>query len=170
MTKFRLGDVLRAGRTVALVSTLVAALGTAAMAGDMAHSTKAGDILIENAFSRATLPNQPVAGAFMMLKNMGAADDRLIGGESDIAGRVEIHEMAMVGDVMKMRKLEDGLDIPAGEDVELKPGGYHIMFFDLTGPLKEGEMFEVTLEFAKAGQVVLPVMVMGKGAKSAHSH
>ena len=170
MTKLRMADVLCAGRTVALTSTLIATLGAAALAGDMAHVTKVGDIVIENAFSRETLPNQPVAGAFMMVKNMGNADDRLLGGESDIAGRVEIHEMAMVGDVMKMRKLDDGLEVPAGEEVELKPGGYHIMFFDLAGPLTEGEMFEVTLEFAEAGRVVLPVMVMGKGAKSAHSH
>ena len=162
--------MLRAGRSVALTTTLIAALGTGAMAGDMSHGVKAGDIVIENAFSRATLPNQPVAGAFMTLKNMGDTGDRLIGGESDIAGRVEIHEMAMVGDVMKMRKLDEGLDVPAGEAIELKPGGYHIMFFDLKGPLKEGETFDVTLEFAEAGRVVLPVMVMAKGAKTAHGH
>lgn len=170
MTQFNLNDVFRAGRSAAVTTALIASLGTAALAGDTARSTQAGDITIEQAFSRETLPNQPVAGAFMTVRNMGAASDRLIGGETEIAGRVEIHEMAMVGDVMKMRKLEDGLEIPAGQDVELKPGGYHVMFFDLTGPLKEGEMFEVTLEFAEAGKVVLPVMVMGKGAKSAQGH
>ncbi len=170
MTKLRLGDVFKAGRSVAVTTALIAALGSAAIAEGMKHATQVGDIMIEGAFARATLPNQPVAGAFMMLKNTGGVADRLISGETEIAGRVEIHEMAMVGDVMKMRKLDDGLEIPAGEDVELKPGGYHVMFFDLKGPLKEGEMFEVTLEFAEAGKVVLPVMIMAKGAKSAHKH
>ena len=168
--KIRLGDVLSAGRAVTLTTALIATLGTAAIAEGMKHSARAGDIMIENAFSRATLPNQPVAGAFMMLKNTGSEADRLIAAETDIAGRVEIHEMAMSGDVMKMRKLDDGLEIPAGEEVELKPGGYHVMFFDLTGPLKEGEMFEVTLEFAEAGKVTLPVMILAKGAKGMHNH
>lgn len=170
MTKLRLGEVLRAGRSVAITTAMIASLGTTALADGMKNSAKVGDIMIEGAFSRATLPNQPVAGAFMMLTNVGGGADRLIGGETEIAGRVEIHEMAMSGDVMKMRELADGLEIPAGETVELKPGGYHVMFFDLTGPLKEGEMFEVTLEFAEAGKVTLPVMIMAKGAKGAHKH
>ena len=170
MSTLKLRDVFRAGRTVAVAAALVTTIGTSALAEGMKHSAQAGDIMIEGAFSRATLPNQPVAGAFMMLKNMGDEADTLIAGETEIAGRVEIHEMAMSGDVMKMRELEDGLEIPAGAEVELKPGGYHVMFFDLKGPLEEGEMFEVTLEFAKAGKVTLPVMIMAKDAKGAHNH
>ena len=149
--------------TIATI-TLTAAL---ANAGDM-H--KAGDVMIEGAFSRATLPNQPVAGAFMRLKNTGDEADALIGGSTEIAGRVEVHEMAMSGDVMKMRELADGLEVPAGETVELKPGGYHIMLFDLKEPLVEGEVFEITLEFAKGGSVIVPFMIAKKGAKMAHSH
>lgn len=171
MSKIRLGDVLRFGRTAAMTGALVAALGTGAVADGMKHSAQAGDIMIEGAFSRATLPNQPVAGAFMMLKNMGDEADRLIAGETPIAGRVEIHEMAMSGDVMKMREIEGGLEIPAAETVELKPGGYHVMFFELTKPLEEGEMIEVTLEFEKGGKVTVPVMVGARDAKGMkHNH
>lgn len=166
MTTLRLGDILRFGRTAAITGLLVASMGVSAIAEGMQKPAQAGDIMIEGAFSRATLPNQPVAGAFMMLKNTGDDADRLIAGETPIAGRVEIHEMAMSGDVMKMRELEGGLEIPAGEMVELKPGGYHVMFFDLTQPLAEGEMFEVTLEFEKGGKVTLPVMVGPRDAKS----
>ena len=170
MTKVRLGGILRFGRVVAMTGVLVAAMGAVAVAEGMKNSGQAGDIMIEGAFSRATLPNQPVAGAFMMLKNTGDEVDRLIAGESPIAGYIEIHEMAMQGDVMKMRELEGGLEIPAGEMVELKPGGYHVMFFELTGPLVEGEMFEVTLEFEKGGKVTLPVKVGPRDAKGMMKH
>lgn len=111
-----------------------------------------------------------MAGAFFTLTNTGDTVDRLVGGTTKAAGRVEVHEMAMDGDVMKMRELENGLEVPPGETVELKPGGYHIMLFDLVGALKEGEMMEVTLEFAKAGTVTIPVMVQGKSAKTAQAH
>ena len=171
MSNLKVRDVLRFGRTAALTGALLASLGASALAEGMKHSVQAGDIMIEGAFSRATLPNQPVAGAFMVLKNMGDEMDTLIAGETPIAGRVEIHEMAMSGDVMKMRQLEDGLEIPAGETVELKPGGFHVMFFDLTQSLTEGEMIEVTLEFEKGGKVTVPIMVGARDADGAkHNH
>ena len=153
--------------TLAVVALAMSAMPLSA--GQMAEKTMAGEIAIEHAFSRETLPNQPVAGAFFTLTNSGENADRLIGGSTDIAGRVEIHEMAMDGDVMKMRELEGGLEVPPGETVELKPGGFHIMLFDLKEALVEGEMIKVTLEFAEAGTVTVPVMIQGKGAKSAHS-
>ncbi len=171
MSHLKFKDVLKFGRTAALAGALVASLGVSAMAEGMKYSAQAGDIMIEGAFSRATLPNQPVAGAFMMLKNMGTDADTLIGGETPIAGRVEIHEMAMSGDVMKMRELEGGLEIPAGEVVELKPGGFHVMFFELTQSLTEGDMIEVTLEFEKGGKVTVPVMVGARDADGMkHNH
>ncbi len=171
MTKTRLAEIYGLGRTAVLTGALVAAIGVSAVAEGMKHSAQAGDIMIEGAFARATLPNQPVAGAFMMLNNVGDEADRLVSGETPIAGRVEIHEMAMDGDVMKMREIEGGLEIPAGEMVELKPGGYHVMFFDLSQALVEGEMFEVTLEFEKGGKVTLPVMVGPRDAKGmTHNH
>ncbi len=130
-----------------------------------------GDIEIAAPFARATLPNQPVGGGFMTLTNSGAEADTLMAARSPAAGRVEIHEMAMQGDVMKMRALADGLPLPAGETVALEPGGYHIMFMDLAGPLAEGDSVEVTLTFEQAGDVTLTMPVRARDAGAmAHDH
>lgn len=125
-----------------------------------------GDLVLTAPFARATLPNQPVAGAFLQVTNNGTEDDVLIAVSSPVSERGEVHEMAMDGDTMRMRELADGLVIPAGETVELKPGGYHLMFMKLKEPLVEGEMVEATLEFQNAGSVTLPFAIMGKAAKS----
>lgn len=133
-----------------------------------------GDIEIANAFARATLPNAPVGGGFMTITNKGSGDDRLIGAASDVAGDVQVHEMALEGDVMKMRGLEDGVVLPAGETVTLAPGGLHVMFMGLEQPFVEGECVEVTLTFEKAGDVDLCLPIGGVAAEgadhSAHSH
>lgn len=131
------------------------------------HSTKHGDMMtyqvgsltISNVVAKATLPGQPVAGGYMKIANSGSEADRLIGGDAVFAGKVEVHEMAMEGDVMKMRPVEGGLEIPAGGEVILKPGGLHIMFMKLAEPLNEGEMRDVTLEFENAGKVDVKFMV-----------
>lgn len=127
----------------------------------------AGELTISYPFSRATLPNAPVAGGFFTVTNNGAEDDRLIGASSAVADHLEVHEMAMDGDVMRMRELKDGLPIPAGETVELKPGGYHIMFMGLNQPLVEGETVKVTLTFEKAGEVEIELSI---GAPNSKGH
>jgi len=126
-----------------------------------------GPLQISGGFSRATLPNAPVGGGFMTITNTGTEDDTLIGASSPVAGHMEVHEMAMQGDVMKMRELTDGLPIPAGQTVVLKPGGFHVMFMGLKQPLVEGETIMVTLKFAKAGEVEVPLVVgpVNAGAK-----
>ena len=132
-----------------------------------------GDINISLPFTRATLPNAPVAGGFLTIENTGAEPDRLISARSDIAGDTQIHEMAMQGDVMKMRPLADGLEIPAGKTVVLAPGGFHIMFMGLKQTLVEGETITVTLTFEKAGtvDVVLPIEAAAADAPTAeHAH
>lgn len=126
-----------------------------------------GDLTLTAPYSRATLPNAPVAGGFMTITNSGDADDRLIAASSEIAGRIEVHEMAMNGDVMVMSRLENGLSIPAGETVQLQPGGYHIMFMQLTGPLVEGEKVDVTLTFETAGDITVPLSVQAFNARAA---
>lgn len=143
--------------------------GDHAMGGTMAGTTSytVGDLTISHPFSRATLPNAPVAGGFFTVTNNGAEDDRLIGASSDVAGHLEVHEMAMEGDIMRMRELKDGLPIPAGETVELKPGGYHVMFMDLKQPLVQGEIVMVTLVFEKAGEIEIPLAI---GAPNAKGH
>jgi copper(I)-binding protein len=92
---------------------------------------------------RATVAQQKATGAFMQITS--AQDARLVEAKSPVAGVVEIHEMAMEKDVMRMRALPNGLDLPAGKTVELKSGGYHVMLMDLKQQMKEGETVPMTL-------------------------
>jgi copper(I)-binding protein len=131
-----------------------------------AEDIKAGDLVISQAWSRATPGGAKIAGGYLTIENKGAAPDRLIGGSGDIAGKVEVHEMSMNNGVMTMRPLDKGLAIEPGKTVKLAPGGYHLMMFDLKGPLKQGEKVPVTLEFEKAGKVKLSLEVQGVGAQA----
>lgn len=123
------------------------------------ETVSAGELELTAGFTKAMLPGQPVGGGFITITNKGGEDDKLVSATSDKAGEVQLHEMAMEGDVMKMRQLTDGIAIPAGETVELKPGGLHLMFFKVSEPFKEGETVNLTLTFEKAGavDVALPV-------------
>jgi hypothetical protein len=89
---------------------------------------------------------------YMRLVNAGQEPDRLVAARTEVAGVVEIHETRMEGEVIKMQHLPDGLEVPAGETVELKPGGYHLMLIDLQRDLEVGDKFEVVLEFEMAGE------------------
>ena len=127
-------------------------------------------IKIEDAYTRATVPGQQVAGGFMKIENKGVAD-QLISASSPVAAEVQLHEMAMDGNVMKMRQVKDIL-VPAGGAVELKPGGLHLMFMNIKAPLTAGETIPVKLKFAKAGEVEvkMPVNAMGAGHGGAMKH
>ena len=137
-----------------------------------AHEITVGSLTISDPFSRATPPSAPVAGGYMTITNNGSEPDRLIGGSALFAGPVEVHTMKMDGGVMKMRRLEDGLEIPAGGEVVLKPGSFHVMFRQLAEQLTEGELRTVTLVFEKAGEVSIEFIVEGLGATAIgeHSH
>ncbi len=126
-----------------------------------------GPLNISAPFTRATLPNAPVGGAYLTIENTGTEDDRLVSATTPVADTVQIHDMAMDGDVMKMRHLPDGLAIPAGETVTLAPGGLHIMLMNLRGKLVEGETLTMTLTFEKAGTVDVELPVLGTAAKQA---
>ncbi|CUX32831.1 MULTISPECIES: copper chaperone PCu(A)C [Agrobacterium] len=148
----------------------------AAHAGGHDHSAmdmdvvKAGSLEVSEGTTKAMLPGQPVGGGYVTIKNTGDSDDKLIGVESSSAGRAEIHEMAMVNDVMKMRKLDDGIVIPAGQTVELKPGGLHMMFFDVKKPFAEGDKVPVTLIFEKAGKVEIVLSAGAAKGGGDHQH
>lgn len=165
----RMNYLVAAAAAATLLASPIAYAGDMKAEGGMAKMEMAehqfGDLMLKAPFARATLPNQPVAGAFLTIANMGSEDDVLVAVSSPISERGEVHEMKMDGDTMKMRELADGLVIPAGESVELKPGGYHLMFMQLKEPLVEGEMVEMTLEFQNAGSITVPFAVMAKGAK-----
>ena len=135
-----------------------------ALAGSIqAQEAKVGSIKIENAYVRATAPGQPAAGAFMKIENSGTAD-QLVSASSPAAGEVQLHQMSMEGNVMKMGQVKD-IAVPAKGSVDLKPGGYHIMLMNIKAPLRAGETVPVKLKFAKAGEVEvkLPVNAVGSG-------
>lgn len=138
--------------------------------GQMQHGAapaatfKAGDLVIETPWLRATPQGAKVVGGYMTIVNNGKEPDRLVGGTLDNARRFELHEMRMVGDVMQMRPLPDGLEIKPGASVELKPGGFHIMGMDLQSPYTAGQTVKGTLTFAKAGAVAIEYKVAPIGA------
>ena len=142
-------------------AALFAVLGASAHAQEI----KAGDLVITQPWSRATPGGAKIAGGFLTIENKGTTPDRLVSGSGDVAGKVEIHEMAMNNGVMTMRPLDKGLAIEPGKTVKLAPGGYHLMLMDLKNPLKQGEKVPLELQFEKAGKVTVSLDVQGVGAQ-----
>lgn len=119
-----------------------------------AHEFEAGDLLIVHPWSRETPHGARVAAGYVKIVNRGPEADRLVDAAAEIGARTEIHEMSVdANGVMTMRPVAGGIEIPAGGEVELKPGGYHIMFMELTDAKKKGERFRGSLTFEKAGTV-----------------
>ncbi len=135
-----------------------------------AHGYKLGAITVDHPYARATLPGQPTGGAYLRFENRGPSD-RLVAVQTDIAQRVEMHDMKMEGDVMRMRQL-DAIEVPTNKAVALHPGGLHLMLIGLKAPLKEGERFAMTLKFEKAGEVKVEVTVdaVKTGEPRDHKH
>lgn len=148
--------------------TLAALVLASASAG--AHA----QVTVSDAWVRGTVPQQKATGAFMHIA--AEQDVRLIAGASPVAGVVEIHEMAMEGNVMKMRELKGGLPIAKGATAELKPGGYHVMLMDLKQTLKGGETVPVTLTLEDAAskktftrELMAPVKALGAAPSAPHA-
>ncbi|MFY9288816.1 MAG: copper chaperone PCu(A)C [Alphaproteobacteria bacterium] len=133
-----------------------------------AHSYKKGDIQIGHIWMRATPMGATTAAIYMPLSNAGQETDRLLGGSSPVAAKIEIHESLVVDGVMRMRKL-DALALEPRKPVSLKPRGLHLMVFGLKERLKEGEKIPLTLQFEKAGTVDVEVDVEAVG-KTAIEH
>lgn len=128
--------------------------GLALAAGQAAAAPpRAGTVQVTRAWVRALPPNAPVAGGFAAIGNVGDSADILLGASSDEAARVELHEVRHEAGVMRMRPLADGLPIPAGASVELKPGGYHLMFIAPVRAFAAGERVHATLHFQHAGAI-----------------
>ncbi|MGL4489981.1 MAG: copper chaperone PCu(A)C [Rhizobiaceae bacterium] len=174
---FPLLAIAVAGAVYLYYPQAMTSMGGHSMGHDMSHDMAAsaapektgatvtkGDITVSGSWTKAMLPSQPAGGGYLIIENKGAAADRLLSATSTVTTNLQIHEMAMEGDVMKMRELPDGLEVPAGGKVELKPGGFHLMFMDMTKGFKEGETVAVILKFEKAGDVSveLPVAPAGK--------
>ena len=152
-----------------LLAALVAAYFALPQNPALAQDVKAGAIEVAQPWARATPSGAKVAAGYLTLKNKGDNPDRLVRATAEIADSAEIHEMRITGGVMQMRPLPDGVEVPAGGEVALKPGGTHLMFLGLKRPLKEGESFAGTLTFERAGSVDATFKVERAGASSPSS-
>jgi copper(I)-binding protein len=134
-------------------------------------SLAAAQVSVSDPWIRATVPQQKVAGAFMQLRSAKPA--KLVEVKSPVAGRVELHQMAMEGQTMRMRAVES-IDLPAGQNVNLASGGYHVMLFDLQRQLKDGEQVPLTLTVVDAAgkreniALTVPVKPMTYSAPAGH--
>lgn len=132
---------------------------------------QATTVKVEDAWVRGTVASQKATGAFMRITS--SANARLISASSPVAEVVEIHEMAMENDVMRMRQVQ-GVDLSAGKATELKPGGFHVMLMGLKAPVTGGETVPITLTFEDASKqrftqaVQAPVRALGAGATMNH--
>ena len=134
----------------------------------------AQNVEVKDAWARSSVQGQKATGAFMKL--IAKEDVRLVAAFSPAAGVVEVHEMKMEGDVMKMRALPGGLELPAGKSVELKPGGFHVMLMDLKVPLVKDTSIALTLIFKDSKgvesrmQVKVPVAMAAPGGGAMMDH
>jgi hypothetical protein len=132
----------------------------------LAQSGSNAKIDVEKPYARATPAGAMSGAAYMTLTNKTQTADRLTGASSEIAAKVQIHEMKVANGVMQMREVAGGLAIPASGSVALKPGSYHVMLIGLKKPLVAGQSFPLTLTFAKAGNISITVPVKAMGATS----
>ena len=136
-------------------------------------AAQAQTVDVKDAWARTTVPGQKASGAFMKLT--AKEGTRLVGASSPVAGVTEVHEMKMDGDIMRMRAVA-GVDLPAGQTVELKPGGYHVMLMELKTALRKDSSIPLTLTFKDAKgaeskmEVSLPVLTMAPGAAAPGGH
>jgi len=152
--------------------------GLTALLLSLASVVAQAEVTVSDAWARATVPQQKAGGAFMTLK--ASTRTRLVAAASPVAGVTEIHEMKMDGNVMKMSPIE-ALELPAGQAVELRPGGHHLMLMQLSKPLEAGTTIPVTLTFEDADgqrstvEVEVPVKPLTHGQarggrESGHGH
>ncbi|GAD22068.1 copper chaperone PCu(A)C [Acidovorax sp. MR-S7] len=161
------------GRRLALRSLAAIALLVAA-ASTHAHDFRAGSLVIDHPYATPSLAGAPNGAAyFRSIRNRGASADRLLGATTEAAERVELHEMTMDGNVMRMREVP-AIDLPAGQEVQLRHGQrWHLMLVNLRQPLAVGDRFDLTLKFEKAGEHKVKVWVQQPRAGAAtggHQH
>jgi len=144
-------------------SKLVVAAALIAFAAP-ALAQDSSSIAVEQPYARATPAGAKTGAVYMTIDNKSGTADKLTGASSDVADKLQIHQMKVENGVMKMRELPDGLPVPANGSVVLKPGSYHVMLIGLKKPLTAGESFPLTLTFAKAGTISVTVPVQAMGA------
>jgi len=125
-----------------------------------AHDYNLGNLTIEHPHIPATVKAAPVAAGYLIIKNNGTEDDRLVSVSAGFSAKQQIHTMTMIEGVMRMRPLKDGIVIPAGGEVSLQKGGNHLMFMKLSEQMQAGELRDVTLTFEKAGELKIGMIVI----------
>lgn len=134
-----------------------------------AHDYKAKSLVIDHPWVRPSLGRVPNSAAYMTIKNTGAQDDRLVAASTDAAQVVELHTHINDNGIMRMREVEGGIALPAGETVAFKPGGLHIMLIGLTQRLEKGGLLPMTLTFEKAGKIEIVAIIEMGAARGSHS-
>lgn len=159
-------------RLLIVLSALFVSLASTAFAQS---PTKFGSLTLNDPWARASASGQTSGAAYVSIVNDGATD-RIVSAAAPVANVIELHTHTVEGGVMRMRQV-DAIDVTGGTTTQLKPGGLHIMLIGLKAPLKDGDVFPLTLKFEKAGEVKLDVKVrmapMGghmKGAGHRHEH
>ncbi|MBL8807855.1 MAG: copper chaperone PCu(A)C [Rhodospirillales bacterium] len=168
--RFRFSSPAFVGLAAAVTLAIALLLSpSAARAHDGVH--------VEDPWARATLGGAKTGAGYVRIVNHSDKAERLVSATSPVAGRVELHEMATVNNVMQMRPLPRGIDIKGKETVELKPGGLHIMFLDLKQPLVAGKKVPLTLKFEREGEVTVEIEVRdmrgnapAQGGHGQHKH
>lgn len=134
----------------------------------LASPVLAGGIIIEDAYARASRPGAPTGAIFMIIRNESETDDHLVGVESTVAKRVELHTHIEDNGVMKMRHVESGFPLPAGSTHELARGGDHVMLMGVTEELETGAEIPLSLIFEKAGEIAVKITVDNERGQSGH--
>ncbi|GGD07111.1 copper chaperone PCu(A)C [Aquisalinus flavus] len=151
----------------ALLLTLAACSGPDQPEIHRTEAVAAGDVAISGSWVRAVGEGVRMSAAYGTISNQGDEPDRIVSLASPIAEVVELHE-SIEQDGRSMMRPVNGLEIPAGDEVILEPGGYHVMLIGVAGPLVEGETYDITITFEKAGDLSVPMMAMS--GKSAMTH
>jgi len=136
-------------RALVIGVVLLAALALAACGGPGGTT---GGITVSDAWARTSPMMERAGAAYMVLQNSGAAEDKLLSVESDVAKTIELHETKESGGMMQMSPVPN-IPVAAGGKTELKPGGLHVMLIGLNRELKAGDKVQLTLNFEKAGKV-----------------
>jgi len=150
-------------RSLAVVAVLAVTTSGSVLA--QAHEHKKGPLTVVHPWSRATAPSQKAGGVFLRIKNASDLPDRLIGVESNLSEVASLHVMIRDGDVMKMRPVEGGVDVPANGEVVLAPGGIHVMLIGLREQLIKETTISLTLIFERAGRLEIDAVVEAAGAR-----
>ncbi len=151
-----------------LLQSLVVAAALVAP-GVNAQTPAPATLKVEQPWTRPTVVGQQAGGAYLTLHNAAATSDRLLGGSTPAAERVEVHEMRMDGNVMRMREVA-AIELPPGKPTKLEPGGLHLMLMGLKAPLKAGDKVPLKLRFEKAGEVEVVFVVQARPAAMTDAH